>query len=149
MNELIIFRSPADGFLYYSINGVIQPLELFQDNVFKIKEPFSTYKNLTEYNIVPIQTADQIPTYKLQTRVVLGGGGRRSSSSSSGTTLNPVYGQVYTKTTQTVNSNSPVVWDAVQNASGVTLSGNDIKVSDAGKYQIEWVLEIKRVAIPG
>ena len=150
--EAIIFRSITDGFLYYSLNGTIEPLDIFQDNVFKLPAGSTIGKNNTEYKISPIQTTDGIPTYKLELPpvVVRGGGGRGpqgpQGASGSG---NPIYGQAYSKTGQTVAQNNAVVWDNIQNGLGVTLStSKDIQVSLAGVYQVDWIVEIKTIYSP-
>lgn len=63
-----------------------------------------------------------------------------------------VEGQVYTKVSPlAVANNSPVVWTAVQNGSGVTLNSptnNKIRVSTAGTYQIDWTIELFSQSTP-
>lgn len=88
MKELLIFRSTSDGFLYYSIDGNIAPLELFQDNIFKIPNGIYQLKNNTEYRLVPIKTTDGYPTYRLEQPIVAvgssGGRGRRGADGAPG-----------------------------------------------------------------
>lgn len=88
MKELLIFRSTSDGFLYYSIGGNIEPLELFQDNVFKLPHGAYQIKNTTEYRLSRINTTDGYQTYKLESQIVAvggaGGRGRRGSDGAPG-----------------------------------------------------------------
>lgn len=151
---ITIYVDPQEGLLSYhrSSDGRSFPLQLFQDNRFKIREsePFELKNGIpNEYDILKIHTKDGIPTYQLKSKQKIiaygGGGGRRSG----GTTVVPAYAQAYSKTPQTINSNSPVTWDALQANVNVSLNTpTKIRVGIDGDYQFEWVLEIKTVLSP-
>lgn len=67
------------------------------------------------------------------------------NSSAIGGSAIPVYGEAYSKTNQNRATGSAVVWDNLQNSSGLTLNSptnNKVKVSANGIYQVRWSVEI-------
>lgn len=143
---ITIYVSPDEGILSYhrSSDGKSFPLQLFQDNRFKIREstPFELKNGVAnEYDILKINTKDKIPTFQLKARIpaVIGpsGGGRRRTSS---TTEVKAYGQVFKNVSQTVAVSSSVSWNGIQNNLNVSQSGTNITVSETGIYQIEFFI---------
>lgn len=81
--QIFIHRNNAEGLLGYNANGDFTPLHIIQDNMFKLYDKSITSINYDKnlgYQIIPIQTADGIPTYQLkqpaqQVIAMRGGGG--------------------------------------------------------------------------
>lgn len=67
-NKITIFRDYGEGLLKYSYKDETHLLEIFQFKTFKIKERYSEIINLTEYEIVNIDTDDGIPTFRLDNK---------------------------------------------------------------------------------
>lgn len=65
MKELIIFRNPSDGLLYYSINGLSKLINITQFDTFRISESVDVIKNNTGYQISKIPTTDGIHTFQI------------------------------------------------------------------------------------
>lgn len=144
--EIILFRSKKDGFLYYQLGEKIEPIEVYQDNVFKLNEKFLTVKNITGQRIVPIKTDDGIPTYKIESpQLVVGGGGAKRPSATSVTTA---YAQTHkTNPAQTISGGTNVSWDGIKDNNNVSLAtASRIEVSETGVYQIEWKLLLFSIA---
>lgn len=78
---ITIYRDADTGLLFYqrSWDNAVFPLPLAQNDVLKIHEDFTHYNNLLpEYEIIPLQTTDGIPTFIFRVRsqkIYAGGGG--------------------------------------------------------------------------
>ncbi len=66
--------------------------------------------------------------YIIWTKLTGGGGGSGK------------FGQVFVSANQGVANNAPIVWSGIKNNVGVNVAANQITVTDAGVYQLTWVV---------